>query len=326
MHRRAFVRDVTCSLVVVAPLFATAEALSVRRIGWLVQGQRTPADVVELRNAALGELGWTPGRNLLIEHRYASNKAERLQPLAEELVRLKVELIVTEGTAATQAAKKATTTIPIVMWTAGDPVRVGLVASLARPGGNVTGNSIVGPDLEAKRLSVMRELLPSTQRVGELENSTTPYYRATRETREQAYRSLGMQPIFVEVGDASELAEAIAAVFRQHAQALHVPRDDLFFENAEGLMRSASKYALPAIVDEDALLDAGGLLLYTFSEAEVRRRGAAFIDKILRGAKPADLPVEQPTRFILKINLKAAKALGVTIPQSLLLRADAIIQ
>jgi len=274
----------------------------------------------------LSELGWTPGRNLLIERRSASNKAERLQPLAEELVRLKVELIVTEGTAATQAAKNATNTIPIVMWTAGDPVRAGLVTSLARPGGNVTGNSIVGPELEAKRLSVMRELLPATQRVGELENSTNPYYRATREAREQAYRSLGIQPIFVEVGDAGELAEAIATVVRQRAQALHVPRDVLFAENADGLMRSATKYRLPAIVEDDDLLRAGGLLLYTFSEAEVRRRGAAFIDKILRGAKPGDLPVEQPTRFELRINLKAAKALEVTIPQPLLLRADKVIQ
>lgn len=325
MHRRVFVRDLTCSLVAV-PLFATAQALSVRRIGWLNQGQPLSADRVDRRNAALGELGWTPGRNLVIERRSASNDAERLQPLAEELVRLKVELIVAEGTAATQAAKNATTTIPIVMWTAGDPVRAGLVASLARPGGNVTGYSIVSPDLEAKQLSLIRELLPATQRVGELDNSTNPYYRATREAREQTFRSLGMQPIFVEVGDASELAEAIATVVRQRAQALHVPRDELFAENADGLMRSASKYALPAIVEDDELLRAGGLLLYTFSEAEVSRRGAAFIDRILRGAKPADLPVEQPTRFVLKINLKAAKALGITISQSLLLRADAIIQ
>src|SRR5438132_3872464 len=186
---------------------------------------------------------WVEGQNLLVERRYANGRAELLRPFAEELVRLKVELIVTASTAATLAAKNATTTIPIIMGTAGDPVRSGLVASLARPGGNITGYSIVSPELDAKRLALLRELLPGLQRVGVLENSTNPYFRAVREEFEQACRLLGLQPIIIEVAAAGELENAIAEMARQRAQALFVERDGLFRDNRVPLMSTALKYA-----------------------------------------------------------------------------------
>jgi len=324
MDRRAFIRATTKALVFASPLVAGAQ--TVRRIGWLMFGEPPPLAVLEQRNAPLRELGWIEGQNLLIERRNANNRTELLRPLAEELVRLKVELIVTHGTNVTLAARTATATIPIVMYSSGDPVAAGLVASLARPGGNVTGNSLLGPEANAKRLSVLRELLPAAQRVGELETSSNPIFRTLRKDLEQAYRSLGMLPIFVEVAQASELEDAVANLARQGVQVLHVPNDDLFVDNRIAIMRAALRHALPTIVDRYALLEAGGLLYWSFSEAEVQRRGAVFIDKILRGAKPGDLPIEQVTQFELGINLKAANALGITIPQSLLVRADRVIR
>jgi putative ABC transport system substrate-binding protein len=265
------------------------------------------------------------GRNLLVERRYAE-RDELLRPIAEELVRLKVELIVTWGTTATLAAKNATTTIPIIMFSAGDPVHNGLVASLARPGGNVTGFSIVAPEIDAKSLALLRELLPGLQRVGVLENSTNPYFRAVRKEFEQACRSLGLQPIIIEVAAAGELESALAETARRRAQALFVQGDGLFTHNRVPLMSAALRYALPTLAGHKLMLEAGALIFYGHSEAEQRQRNAAFIDRILRGAKPADLPIEQPTKFELVINLKTAKALGITVPQSLLLRADEVIQ
>jgi len=321
MSRRSFC--LTFVGVLIAPGVAIAQSSkAIRRIGWLMAGEPlSPAEIEEV-NAPLRALGWIEGQNLLIERRYANNRAELLRPLAEELVRLHVELIVSPGTNATLAARSATATIPIVMYSSGDPVAAGLVASLARPGGNVTGSSLLSPEANAKRLSLLRELMPAVQRVGELVHSANPIFRAMRKDLEQAYWSLGAQPIFVEVTRASQLEDAVANVVRQRAQVLHVPNDDLFVNNGGAIMRAALRYALPTVVDTVALLEAGGLLYYNFSETEVQRRGAAFIDRILRGAKPGDLPVEQVTQFELGINLKTANALGITIPQSLLLRAD----
>ena len=212
------------------------------------------------------------------------------------------------------------------MYSAGDPVRTGLVASLARPGGNITGFSIVGPELDAKRLALLRELLPGLQRVGVLENSTNPYFRAVRKEFEQACRSLGLQPIIIEVAAAGELENAIAEMARRRAQALFVQGDDLFSENRVPLMSAALRYALPTLAAGKEMLEAGALVSYAHNDAEQDQRYAAFVDRILRGAKPADLPIEQPTKFELGINLKTAKALGITVPQSLLLRADEVIQ
>ena len=287
--------------------------------------QPTPTELLQAY-APLRELGWVEGENLLVERRYANGKAELLRPFAEELVRLRVELIATNGTDATLAAKNATTTIPIVIWSAGDPVRTGLVASLARPGGNITGYSIVSSELDAKRLALLRELLPTAQRVGVLENSTNPIFGVKRKENEPLYRSLGVQTIFVEVAAASELDNAVAEMARRRAQVLVVAADSLFRTNRALIMSAALKYALPTMAEGRDMLEAGGLLTYGASLAELNYRHAAFIDKILRGAKPADLPIEQPTKFELVINLRTAKALGLTIPPSLLLRADAVIE
>jgi len=326
MDRRAFFGAVAAG-VIAAPLAASAQpATTVRRIGVLSNGApETPAVRVE-SEAPLRALGWVDGKNLVVERRYSNGRAELLRPLAEELVRLKVEIIVTWGTAATLAAKNATTTIPIVIGTAADPVRAGLVTSLSRPGGNITGFSTVGVELDAKGLALLRELLPGLQRVGVLENSANPYYRAVRKELDQACRSLGLQPIIIEVAAVGELENAIVEMARRRAQALYVPGDKLFYDNRVPLMRVALRYALPTLATDKELLEAGALVSYAHTYAEQDQRYAAFVDRILRGAKPADLPIEQPTKFELVINLKTAKALGLTIPQSVLLRADEVIQ
>jgi len=325
MDRRTFI----CALaggIIAVPLAASGQtATPVRRIGWLSPSQSTTNEL-EQQALALRERGWIEGQNLLIERRYNNGQADLFRPLAEELVRLKVELIVTQGTPAALAAKNATNTIPIVIWSSGDPVLTGLVSSLARPGGNITGYSIASPELNAKRASLLRDLLPGLQRIGMLEVSTNPYNRAAREELEHNFSSLGIRTIFVEVAAASELENAVAEVARQRGQALITPDEGLVIENRVELTRAAQKHALPIMAGQKALLEAGALVSYGYSWAERRRRGAYFVDKILRGAKPADLPIEQPTQFDLGINLKTAKALGITVPQSLLLRADDVIQ
>jgi putative ABC transport system substrate-binding protein len=326
MDRRTFIGAVAAGIIT-APLAAYAQtATTVRRIGVLSPDARpTPAEL-EQRYAPLRELGWIEGKNLLIERRDANGSAELLRTSAEELVRLKVEIIMTNGTPAALAAKNATTTIPIVMATVSDPVRAGLVASLARPGGNITGFSIVGPEIDAKRLALLRELLPGLQRIGVLENPTNPYWRAARKEFEQACRSLGLQPIIIEVTAVGELENAIAELARRRAQALFVQRDGVFYDNRVPLLSAALRYALPTLGTYKEMLEAGALISYAHSVAENYQRYAAFVDRILRGAKPADLPIEQPTKFELGINLKTAKALGITVPQTLLLRADEVIQ
>src|SRR5258706_8304830 len=229
MDRRTYMAAVAIEMIA-APFAASAQtATTVRRIGVLASGVRETEADLQAQAEPLRALGWVEGWNLLVERRYANGRYELLRPLAEELVRLKVEIIVTGGTAAPLAAKSATTTIPIVFFV-GDPVLTGLVASLSRPGGNITGFSTVGPEIDAKRLALLRELLPGLQRVGVLENSVSPYYRAARKESEQTCRSLGIQPIFVEVAVAAELDNAVAEIARQRAQALMLSRGGLYYE------------------------------------------------------------------------------------------------
>ena len=326
LNRRAFIGMIV-SGVVTAPLIAKAQLVkTVRSIGFLGPGVPESSGELQEKYAPLRELGWIEGQNLVFERRYTNGKSELLRPLAEELVRLKVDLIVTEGTAATLAAKSATDVIPIVFRTAGDPVRSGLVRSLARPGGNVTGYSIVSPQLDAKRLAVLHEILPGVQRVGVLENSTNPYTRAAREDLAEICKSLGIQPIFVEVAAATELENAVAEVARRGGQALFVPPETLFYQNRRELMAAALKHRLPGTVARLLAREMGALVSYAPTQAEENDRAIAFIDRILRGAKPGELPVEQPTKFDLIINLKTAKALGIIVPQTLLSRASEVIQ
>jgi putative ABC transport system substrate-binding protein len=327
MDRRMFMRVAAANLVAV-PLAAMGQQTeALHRIGFLSLGAPPTSRAREWDPALLRDLGWIEGKNLAFEIRYAGDTAG-LQRFAAELVRLKVEIIVTSGTDAALAAKEATTRIPIVLLAAGDPVGSGLVASLSRPGGNITGYSVLTTELRIKRLEVLRELLPAAQRVGELVNPNNPLWRIRHKEYEEAYRSLGMQPLFIDVPVASklELDNAFAELARQRVQALMVSEDNLFDANSARIMRSALERALPTVVGDTRMVRDGGLVSYGISPGEGDHRFAYFIDKILRGAKPADLPVAQATKFRLIINLKTAKALGITIPQSLLLRANEVIQ
>jgi len=310
-----------------APSLATAQgAAVVRRIGRLESGTPETPEEIWKGAEALRELGWVEGQNLHVERRYANNRIESLQTLAEELVRAKVEVIVTGGTPATLAAKRATDKIPVV-FRAGDPVLLGLVASLARPGGNVTGLSLAGPEVTAKYLSLLKELLPGLRRIGVLEVSANPYFRAMRGQFEHSCRQLGLEPIFVDIAVAGEIGGAIAQVARQRAQALVLRSDSFVSDHRVEIASAAMKHGLPTIAESpDTMRDSGVLVSYSLTETEAERRTASYVDRILRGARPADLPVEQPTKFELVINLKTARALGLTIPQALLLRADEVIQ
>ena len=317
----------TLAGVLVAPSIAIAQASKVRRIGILEPGEGGGPPRFRRRLAEpLEKLGWVEGQNLLVEQRYANGRPEALQSLAEELVRAKVEIIVTAGTPATLAAKRATSTIPIVFRTAGDPVLLGLVASLARPGGNVTGYSIAGPEVTAKYLTVLKELLPSVQRIGVLWWGGNPYTRATRGQFEHVCQSLGLVPIIVEVGAADEPDGVIAQLVRQRVQALVLSDISWDYDKVEEAVGVATKHRLPTISDDWETARHGALIAYSSTLAEQFQRRAEYIDRILRGAKPADLPVQQATKFELVINLKTAKALGLTIPKELLLRADEVIQ
>ena len=315
-----------CFLIAV-PLIAMAQrSIVVRRIGVLSPGVPDTTDEIRKGTEALRELGWIEGRNLLVERRYASNRLEQLQPLAEELVRAKVDVIVPIGFSATLAAKRATTTIPIVFVDAYDPLGSGLVTSLARPGGNVTGFSVVGPEVTAKYLTVLKELLPALTRFGVV-GLATPLWRATREQYDKTCRSLGIEPIFVEIAAADEIGSAIAQLTQQRAGAVVLRGDSFVYEHRLDIVAAAMKHSLPTISENGEIVrEAGALLSYSVTRAEEDRRFASYIDRILRGAKPGDLPVEQPTKFELLINLNTAKALGLTIPRSLLLLADEVIQ
>lgn len=271
-------------------------------------------------------LGWFEGQNLVVEYRNAAGKAELLRPYAEDLARLNVDIIVTLGTPATLAAKAATRSIPILFFSAGDPVGAGLVENLARPGGNVTGLSQIAEGVDEKRLALLHEVLPNARHIGELLNSTNPFFRVGREGYERAYRSLGLHPIFVEVGEASELESAVDAVAGQGGEALVVREDGLFAANRDVVLRTAFRHRLPTFAAGSLYMEAGAILGYNADETDGDRRFAMLIDKVLRGARPADVPVEQPTKFTLTINLKSAQALGLTIPQSVFLRADKVIQ
>jgi putative ABC transport system substrate-binding protein len=319
----------TLAGILVAPRIALAQASKVRRIGVLEAGMpETPEEILK-QAEPLRELGWVEGRNLQVDRRYDNGRSEALQPLAEELVRERVEIIVTGNTGATLAAKRATTKIPIVFRAAGDPVLLGLVASLARPGGNVTGYSVANPEVTAKSLSVLKELLPRLQRIGVFWDVGNPYNRANRSQFERVCKSLGFAPIIVEVGAGSEAGDAIVAqLVREGAQAVFLPKSSAFvWDHRLEIADAAVKHGLPTFAgDADMVRGAGALLAYDLLQGEEDRRRAEYIDRILRGAKPADLPVQQPTKFELVINLKTAKSLGLTIPQSLLLRADEVIQ
>jgi putative ABC transport system substrate-binding protein len=272
----------------------------------------------------LHELGWIDGSTVKIEYRWAEGHAERLSAFAAELVRLKVSVIVTSATPPTIAAKQATSVIPILFAASGDPVGAGLVASLARPGGNVTGMSIQSIDVVSKRVELLHDVVPNLRRLAVLTNESNPVIRREAEEVQAAAHALGVEVAPLDVRRADDIAPAFAAL-DSHADALYVTIDPLFFTNKLAISALALKARLPDVRSLREETVAGGLLSYGPSFPDLFRRAAELVDKILRGTKPADIPVEQPTKFELVINLTTAKALRLTIPESFLLRADEVI-
>jgi putative ABC transport system substrate-binding protein len=274
----------------------------------------------------LQQLGWIEGKNLVIERRYAENRLERLPELAAELIKLNVDVIVGVGTLAPLAAKRATTTIPIVMGAAGDPVGTGLVASLAHPGGNVTGMSLMAPDLGGKRLELLKELLPRLASVAVLWNAANPYPALVFKEVQAAGSTLGIEVQSLEARQPDDFDGAFESVRRQRPDALMTVEDPLTFNYRKRIADFAVGQLLPTLHGVRDFVVAGGLISYGANVADLYRRAAGYVDLILRGAKPADLPVQQPTKFELVINLKTAKTIGLDVPQSLLARADEVIE
>ena len=326
---RAFLGTLTGSLLA-APLAAEAQQTGkVYRIGYLsASSSTTGRTVIEAFRQGLRELGWVEGQNIVIDYRFAEGQYDRLPALAAELVRLKADVIVVSPTQPAVAAKNATGTIPIVMIGAGaDPVGQGLVASLARPGGNVTGLSYgVGQEIFGKQLALLKEAVPKVRRVAVLWNPAVSAIVAAIGEVKVAARSLGMQLQVLEARGPNDFDGAFAAMVKERAGALLVLVDPMFSFHRTRLADLAVKSRLPAVYTNRQPVEAGGLMSYGPSFSDLWRRAAGYVDKILKGAKPADLPVEQPTKFELVINLKTAKALGLTIPPSLLVRADEVIQ
>jgi putative ABC transport system substrate-binding protein len=311
-----------------APLSAAAQpAAKTPRVGILQVGSASSAQLVEAFKLGMRELGYVEGRNVVFERRSGENKRERLLEAAAELVRLKVDVIVTSTDQGIAAVKQQTRTIPIVMANSGDPVGTGFVASLARPGGNITGNSAMSPELSGKRLELLREIVPGLSRVAILWNPDIRGAVLDYKETENAARALRLELQSVEVGRADEFDRAFAAMTAGRAEALVVPGvNPVVFANRSEVVRLAQRNRLPAIYGVRDLVEAGGLIAYGPNPADQWRRAATYVDKILKGARPGDLPVEQPGKFELAVNLKAAKALGVTIPQTLLRRADHVVQ
>jgi ABC-type uncharacterized transport system substrate-binding protein len=284
------------------------------------------ASHIDAFRKALHALGWVEGKTFTMESRFANGKPDRLPELAADLVRQRVDVILTGSNQGALAARHATATIPIVMVTTGDPVAAGIIASLARPGGNVTGVMALGQMLNLKRLELIKEAVPRVTRVAVLINPVSPYTAVFLNEKEGAARALGLQLRVVEASDPAHFSRAFAAMAVERVGALMVQTDLLFITHRRRIVDLVATSRVPAVYGDLESVDAGGLMFYGASLADMYRQAAVYADKILKGAKPADLPVEQPTKLELVINLKAAKALGLTIPPSVLVRADRIVE
>ena len=314
------------SALIAVPLGARAQPVGrVYRIGILepISAAQNAANLNALRNG-LRDLGYVEGRNLIIEYRSADGRAERFPDLAAELVRLKVDLIVTRGTPAARAAKSATETIPVVMATMGDPRSI--VASFARPGGNITGVTTFSTELTAKQIQILKELVPNLSRLALVHNMDNPAAPPEWEEVKAAAKSLGLQAELFDVRNKDDLSRAFDLAVRQRVGALVIGADGLMQANQQLIVDLAARNKLPGVYPNREFVEAGGLIAYAVNYPDLYFRFAALIDKILKGAKPGEIPVEQPTKFELVLNLKTAKMLGLTVAQSLRLRADEVIQ
>jgi putative ABC transport system substrate-binding protein len=325
VDRRAFVGALTAVAVAIASRDATAQqADGVRHVGILTAGS-LPKAVPSALVDELRDRGWIVGQNLVFDRRGGDGKSDRVPALAAELVEMRLDVILTFGAVAGVAVRNATTTIPIVA-TTGDPVRLGLVSNLAHPDGNITGVSLIAPELSAKRLELIRELLPNALLIGELLDPANTYWHRVRPDYEQAFRAMRMQPLFVEVETPNDIENAIAQIAGRGANALVIRGDPMFDSNRELISRLALQHALPTMAEDRRNTAAGMLISYAANFPAMERIIAGYVDRILRGAKPGDLSIAQPTNFELVINVRTAKMLGLTIPQTLLRRADEVIQ
>jgi putative ABC transport system substrate-binding protein len=310
------------------PIGARAQQVGkTHRIGFL--GNSTAAleaNLVGPFRDGLRELGYEEGRNIVIEYRWADGNYDRFPALVAELLARRVDVIVTAGTPATLAVKQATTSVPLVMVAVGDPVGTGITPSLARPGGNITGLSSIAPDLEGKRLELLREVVPALSHVALFSNPLNLFHAASLRQARAAAQALQIKLQVLEVRAVKELDAAFAAIVKEQPQALLILADRVFLHDRARMMDFAAKNRLPNINAYRELVEAGGLMSYGPNYGDMHKRAATYVDKILKGANPGDLPVEQPTKFTLIVNLKTAKALGLTIPLTLQASADEVIE
>jgi putative tryptophan/tyrosine transport system substrate-binding protein len=327
MNRKIIICVLTTALLSTIPFVDAQQIKRVPRIGLL--SPFSPSDTAlwhEAFRQGLRDLGWVEGKNISIEYRYAEGRNDRLPDLAADLVHLKVDIIVASVATDAVVAKKATRTIPIVMAAPGDPVATKLVESLARPGGNITGLSQMAPELAGKRLELLKETVPKLSRVAVLWNPEGPTTTLAWEESQLPARQLGLQLHSTEVRSPSDFDKAFEGATKARTDALAVMPSQLFVNNQKRIADFAAKNRLPSIFYLREFVDSGGLMSYGADRSDMFRRAAVYVDKILKGAKPADLPVEQPTKFEFFINLKAAKQIGLTIPPNVLARADKVIK
>jgi putative ABC transport system substrate-binding protein len=327
MKRKITVLTLCAMLLALCFLAQAQQPTKVPRIGFL--GAPPPSamsDRIEAFRQGLRDLGYVEGKNIVIEWRYAEGKIDRLAALAAELVRLKVDVIATAGPQATRRAKEATSTIPIVMGFDNDPIGNGFVASLARPGGNITGLSTLAPEISGKQLELLKEIVPKLSRVAVLWNSTDPGNPEMVGETERAAVAFKVQLQYLDVRDPKDIETAFGAASKGRADAVLALPSFLLTSQRKQLVDLAVKSRLPAIYDRREFVEDGGLMTYSVSSTDLFHRAATYVDKILKGRKPADLPVEQPIKFELVINLKSAKQIGLTIPPNVLARADKVIK
>jgi putative tryptophan/tyrosine transport system substrate-binding protein len=327
MDRRAFIGVIAGGLVA-TPLAAEAQqARKVYRIGFLGNStEALEANLVGPFREGLRERGYVEGRDLTIEYRWADGAYERFPALIAELIALKSDIIVTAGTPAALAAKRTTTTIPVVMAAVGDPIGTGLVKSLARPGGNLTGLAGIAPDLEGKRLELLTQIVPKLLSVAFLGNPANPLHVTSERQASAAAKALHLKVVFFPVRAEGEFEHAFQAIVGQRSGALIMLADRLFLHHRARIVEFTARHRLPAVYAYNELVQAGGLMSFGPSYPEMHRRAAYFVDRILKGARATDLPMEQPSKFELILNLRTARTLGLVIPQEVLQRADQVIE